>query len=121
MVLVCFDGMVTDWNSSGRGQGWKTSRTVLGQLCQSECGTMAKQQGYLSTLIPDLTWFQKDKDAIKKDVDLDELAEIKQKEAEAMAEALGGGSVTASKDEIKKLIQQDIRQAQESIIGLGSK
>ncbi|KAJ2996308.1 hypothetical protein HDV02_006629 [Globomyces sp. JEL0801] len=70
-----------------------------------------------------LNWFNED----KKDngnVDLDEIAEIKRLEAEAMAEALGATVMKqpeggVSNDEVKELIKKDLLANQDRVIGIG--
>ena len=73
----------------------------------------------------DFNWFTKQKEKAEVKVDLDEIAEIKRKEAEAMAEALGGHAKrhhdahNVDQEEMKRMIKADLEASELTSSGLG--
>lgn len=101
----------------------KDKSHYLGNSIKNATGLWAKRKG-------DLEWFTKDKanPTGPASVELDEIAEIKRKEAEAMAQALGATNPVSGSNEydqhvnemIKKELQEKSTTYQgEKIVGLG--
>jgi LmbE family N-acetylglucosaminyl deacetylase len=75
----------------------------------------------------DIHWFVTKKEEVDTNVGIDELAEIKRKEAEAMAEALGvpvgqeenEDLAAKMQEEIKKSLEQNVMD--EKVVGIGEK
>lgn len=103
----------------------KDKSHYLGNSIRNATGLWAKRKG-------DLEWFTKDKanEGGPAIVELDEIADIKRKEAEAMAQALGATNPISGSSEydqhVNEMIKKELKEKSttyqgEKIVGLGMK
>jgi predicted RNA-binding protein with PUA-like domain len=112
------EGGVREGNRGGLGLfKWSDVQKDVGKECYLGNTVKASQGRWQNH--KNIHWFVTKKEEVDTKVDIDEIAEIKRKEAEAMAEAMGLSIQPVEEAIDEKQKEKLVTNTNESIVGLG--